>query len=362
MPARVDVRHGSIFDEECDVLVIPCSAEGTVSLDVARELGKAGLPFPPVVPWGHLALEHSTNHRYEKLAYAAAIRDQRSAEGMVERIGFNLGLAAPWEGSAQICAPLLGAGSGGLSPMESAAAMERGFVRSAPENSVLTISVRRAEVMEILLRLLPPAFRINSQSAIVMHRAGEAPRPTRQVAVRNRPALTPSSPPFIPAHGPEPQEQSAYPTGRARRSRVFISYSHVDAKWLKRLRPHLRPLEREGALIWDDTRLRAGSKWREEIRQALDETKVAVLLISAAFIASDFINTNELPPLLKAAKEDGATILPVIISASRYDLTEGLRDFQAVNDPKQPLIKMRGGTLEEILDRIGREVERALKE
>ena len=83
---------------------------------------------------------------------------------------------------------------------------------------------------------------------------------------------------------------------------------------MERLQKHLKPLQRQGVEVWDDTQLKPGEPWRKEIRTALAATKVAILLISADFLASDFIVTDELPPLLIAAAEGGATILPVIIS------------------------------------------------
>jgi hypothetical protein len=56
------------------------------------------------------------------------------------------------------------------------------------------------------------------------------------------------------------------PPGQARRA-VFVCYSHRDADWLERLRIHLKPLEPEFMLrMWDDRSIRAGMKWRDEIR------------------------------------------------------------------------------------------------
>lgn len=146
-----------------------------------------------------------------------------------------------------------------------------------------------------------------------------------------------------------------------RRTKVFISYSHKDAKWLERLRVHLRPLEREHRIeIWDDTRIEPGTKWREEIEEALATSKVAVLLVSADFLASDFIATDELPRLLSAAEKEGAVILPLILSPSRFLRTTGIAQFQAVNDPSKPLISLTRGGQEAVLVKVSEAIEAAL--
>lgn len=143
---------------------------------------------------------------------------------------------------------------------------------------------------------------------------------------------------------------------------VFVSYSHADVKWLERLRVHLKPLERQGALsLWDDTKIKPGTRWRDEIRNALEHARAAVLLITADFLASDFISTNELPPLLRAAEKRGTLILPVIIKPCRFEQTEGLSQFQAVNPPSKPLVAVRSARREEMFWTLSRVIEEALQ-
>ncbi|WP_158044418.1 toll/interleukin-1 receptor domain-containing protein [Skermanella pratensis] len=142
------------------------------------------------------------------------------------------------------------------------------------------------------------------------------------------------------------------------RTKVFISYSHADKEWLDRLKRHLKPLVREGNLdCWDDTRIRPGDDWKQEIQNALDRAQVAVLLISADFFASDFIDETELPPLLEAAKAKGVRILPVILSASRFARSPDLARFQAINPPSRPLSDMLPAEQEKVLDHLAHTIE-----
>jgi hypothetical protein len=142
------------------------------------------------------------------------------------------------------------------------------------------------------------------------------------------------------------------------RMKLFISYSHADKEWLERLKRHLTPSIRDGKLdSWDDTRIRTGDDWRQEIRTALDTAQVAVLLVSVNFYASDFIVGEELRPLLAAAQKKGIRILPLIIGASRFKRDPQLSSLQAANSPDHPLDKMTQPEQEELLNRLAEEIE-----
>lgn len=145
------------------------------------------------------------------------------------------------------------------------------------------------------------------------------------------------------------------------RSGVFISYSKKDAKWLNGLRTHLTFLEREYDFnIWEDSKIQTGDNWRVEINNALDNARIGVLLVSANFIASDFITNEELPSLLRAAEKEGAYIFSIIVSHCMFMDIESIAKFQTINPPNKPLIAMSEGELDETYMKVTQEIKRVL--
>lgn len=144
--------------------------------------------------------------------------------------------------------------------------------------------------------------------------------------------------------------------------KIFISYSHRDEEYLSRIKTHLKVLRTFGENdfeVWDDNKINAGDKWQEEIKNALSNSTAAILLISTDYLASDFINKEELQPLLLNAEKEGTIILPLILKPCRFTSIESLSVFQSVNNPKtQILSKLSEPEKDEVLLLLTEAVER----
>jgi TIR domain len=132
------------------------------------------------------------------------------------------------------------------------------------------------------------------------------------------------------------------------KSNIFIAYSHADKKWLDRIETHLTPLKRSGTIhVWNDQQLKPGQKWREEIEQALKLASVAVLLVSADFLASDFVVSVELPTLLAAEKNKGLRVIPVFVAPAH--VPQEILIFQGLNGPDTTFAELENSKVDRFL-------------
>src|SRR5262249_39629552 len=119
---------------------------------------------------------------------------------------------------------------------------------------------------------------------------------------------------------------------------VFVSYSHDDDAWHKRLQKIAKPIQRHlGIEFWSDKRIKPGDFWEREIRQAMERSKIAVLLVSDNFLASEFINNVELPFFINKRNKGLVRIVWTLISPCLWEKTP-LRPLLAQCDQKlEPL-------------------------
>jgi TIR domain len=140
------------------------------------------------------------------------------------------------------------------------------------------------------------------------------------------------------------------------RDRVFISYSHQDEAFLQEFQVHLKPWkDRELLEIWSDHQINTSQDWHQTIQAALQETAVAVLLISPDFLASDYIRQHELPDLLRAREEGELDLACLYVRDSGVDdddaafevtlstgetLSVKLTKYQGLNNPMDVVAAM----------------------
>lgn len=144
---------------------------------------------------------------------------------------------------------------------------------------------------------------------------------------------------------------------------VFISYSHNDRSYVDRLRIHLKPIEKKyNILIWDDSKLKPGENWKDSIVKKLESASVVLLIVSADFLASDFVMEFEYPEALKHAQEKGTRILMLIASPCLFDEFE-ISAIQAINSPDRTLqdLEINGAEQERIFVKCAKLIKESLE-
>lgn len=121
---------------------------------------------------------------------------------------------------------------------------------------------------------------------------------------------------------------SAMPAASTKPPIVFVSYAHND-KIASEIIETIRALERQKILtLWYDGHLQVGQEWEAEILGKIASCDVAVLLISTAFLSSEFIQNTEVPLLAKRASETGIPLLPILIEPTDWEAASWLKKLQ----------------------------------
>ena len=77
--------------------------------------------------------------------------------------------------------------------------------------------------------------------------------------------------------------------------KVFFVYARRDKHYLEKLQVHLSPLKNNGTIrTWYDGDILAGAEWDKKIKENLSTADIVLLLVTANFLHSHYIQTEEL--------------------------------------------------------------------
>ena len=135
--------------------------------------------------------------------------------------------------------------------------------------------------------------------------------------------------------------------------KIFVSYSHADTKHMDRLLVHLAPLKSAADLeIWTDEQIAGGDAWAPAIDQAISNATLAIFLVTADFLNSDFITRKEVPSLLERRQNEGLRLYPILAKPCAWQAVQWLSAIQIRPTGAKPVWRSGGRYAEDELARI----------
>ncbi len=120
--------------------------------------------------------------------------------------------------------------------------------------------------------------------------------------------------------------------------RIFCGYAHADQALFQQLKTALAVLIRQEAMsIWHYGDLLPGDQWEYEIERELNTADIILLLISPAFIASDYCWSKEMQWAITRHMIGEARVIPILLKPTPGWKTTPLGALQALPTMAKPI-------------------------
>ena len=110
--------------------------------------------------------------------------------------------------------------------------------------------------------------------------------------------------------------------------KIFISYAHKDEAYFRLFKDgienHSKSSKKLNWKIWSDKEIPTGSLWHNVIQEEVKTCNAAILLVSANFLSSNYIENEEFLKFLRRNEEEGFIFLPVLLSDCDFTKWEKL--------------------------------------
>jgi hypothetical protein len=101
---------------------------------------------------------------------------------------------------------------------------------------------------------------------------------------------------------------------------VFCCYAREDQPFLLTLKKHLRPLQRQDLIdVWYDRDINVGTEWAHEINEHLSHAQMILLLVSPAFMDSEYCYSIKMRRAMERHERGEAYVIPIILRPIIWD-------------------------------------------
>jgi hypothetical protein len=124
---------------------------------------------------------------------------------------------------------------------------------------------------------------------------------------------------------------------RSGKVKLFYSYAHADEALRQELEKHLSILIRAGLIeSWSDRKILPGSDFDDQIDESMENADIILFLVSADFMASDYLAGKEVKRALERQKEGKTRVIPVILRPVDW-MVSRLGKLQALPQDGRPI-------------------------
>ena len=144
--------------------------------------------------------------------------------------------------------------------------------------------------------------------------------------------------------------------------KVFYSYAAQDNDLRIKLDKHLALLRREGFIVpWYDRLILGGQEWSREIDVHLEAADIILLLISDAFLDSDYCYGIEMERALERHKEGSARVIPIILDHVDW-LGAPFSHLQVLPTKGEPIVGGRWSNENEAFKDVAKNIRKVVEE
>ena len=147
--------------------------------------------------------------------------------------------------------------------------------------------------------------------------------------------------------------------------RIFCGYAHEDNVLFQQLITALAVLIRQDAVsVWHYGDLLPGAQWESEIERELNTADIILLLISPAFMASDYCWSKEMQWAITRHTTGEARVIPILLKPTPGWETTPLGALQALPTDAKPITawNSRDKALTDVVNGLRRAIEVVQKE